>query len=179
VHAHGKKATGTTKAARKLARKFAGKQMALLLHSKTLIRRGGKTVIVQELAAGDGLTVGGRLCKVNGRRPLRWTASVVSARPGAGGGEGQGGLQLTATAVKFDKTHLEAKSGSVTITLRNNSPLEHNVAIRGNGVDVKGRLVGKGGTSTATATLAPGEYVFYCSVPGHEQAGMKGTLTVK
>ena len=36
-----------------------------------------------------------------------------------------------------------------------------------------------GGTSTVTATLKPGTYTFYCSVDGHEAAGMKGTLTVK
>ena len=35
-----------------------------------------------------------------------------------------------------------------------------------------------GGTSKVTADLKPGKYEFYCSVPGHEQAGMKGTLTV-
>jgi uncharacterized cupredoxin-like copper-binding protein len=33
--------------------------------------------------------------------------------------------------------------------------------------------------STFTADLKAGTYIFYCQVPGHEQAGMKGTLTVK
>ena len=32
---------------------------------------------------------------------------------------------------------------------------------------------------TISADLKPGKETFYCSVPGHEQAGMKGTLTVK
>ena len=36
-----------------------------------------------------------------------------------------------------------------------------------------------GGTKTLTMTLAPGTYTYYCSVPGHRQAGMQGTLTVK
>ena len=36
----------------------------------------------------------------------------------------------------------------------------------------------QGGTRTLTLTLPPGTYTFYCSVPGHEAAGMKGTLTV-
>jgi uncharacterized cupredoxin-like copper-binding protein len=30
-----------------------------------------------------------------------------------------------------------------------------------------------------SAQLKPGNYTFYCSVPGHRQAGMQGTLTVK
>ena len=40
-------------------------------------------------------------------------------------------------------------------------------------------MVGQGGTSKVTANLKPGTYEFYCSVPGHEAGGMKGTLTVK
>ena len=35
-----------------------------------------------------------------------------------------------------------------------------------------------GGSDTLTVKLKPGTYTFYCPVPGHEQAGMKGTLTV-
>jgi uncharacterized cupredoxin-like copper-binding protein len=39
--------------------------------------------------------------------------------------------------------------------------------------------VGSGGNSTFKANLKPGTYTFYCSVSGHEEGGMKGTLTVK
>jgi uncharacterized cupredoxin-like copper-binding protein len=42
-----------------------------------------------------------------------------------------------------------------------------------------GPVVSNGGISTVTAALKPGTYTFYCSVDGHEAAGMKGTLTVK
>jgi plastocyanin len=82
-------------------------------------------------------------------------------------------------ALMFTKTTLAAPAGKVTIAMNNPSSLQHDVAIEGNGVDKSGQVVGQGGTSTVTADLKPGKYTYYCSVDGHEQAGMKGTLTVK
>lgn len=81
--------------------------------------------------------------------------------------------------LKFDKNSLEAPAGTVRITMTNPSPVPHNVALRGDGVDEKGEVVQGDAESTVEAEVQPGEYVFYCSVPGHEEGGMKGTLTVK
>jgi plastocyanin len=81
-------------------------------------------------------------------------------------------------AMKFDRSTLRAKPGVVTISMKNPVVVPHNVAIRGNGVRKLGKVVLKGGTSTVTATLRKGRYVFFCSVAGHEKAGMKGTLIV-
>jgi uncharacterized cupredoxin-like copper-binding protein len=72
-----------------------------------------------------------------------------------------------------------AKAGSVTFVMKNTSAINHNIALKGNGVNAAGKIVNQGGTSTFTVNLKPGKYTFYCQVPGHEQAGMKGTLTVK
>jgi uncharacterized cupredoxin-like copper-binding protein len=80
--------------------------------------------------------------------------------------------------LSFQKDSLTAPAGEVTLVMENPSALEHDIAIKGNGVDEKGETVGQGGTSRVTAVLEAGEYEFYCSVPGHEAAGMKGTLTV-
>ena len=83
-------------------------------------------------------------------------------------------------ALKFDKTALSATAGTVKIVLSNPAPLGHNVSLQGpNGVNLLGPTVQKGGTSQVSANLKPGSYTFYCSVPGHRQAGMQGTLTVK
>ena len=88
-------------------------------------------------------------------------------------------LQADQSQLKFDKSALSAKPGKVTIVMQNPSALPHDVAIEGNGVDVTGKTVNQGGTSTATANLKAGTYTFYCSVDNHRQAGMEGTLTVK
>jgi plastocyanin len=78
----------------------------------------------------------------------------------------------------FNTTKLTAKAGKVTIDMANPSTFMHGMAISGNGVKKVGPIVGNGGSSSVSMTLKPGTYTFYCPVPGHEAAGMKGTLTV-
>jgi plastocyanin len=91
---------------------------------------------------------------------------------------------ITATesdGVGYSVSKLKAKPGKVTIQMTNPSTLslDHSVAIKGNGVSVKGPIVAPGGTSSVTATLKKGKYTFYCHVKGHAADGMKGTLKVK
>jgi plastocyanin len=107
--------------------------------------------------------------------------SSPKATPTSSPTESAGTLSLQAdeSQLKFDKSALSAKPGKVTIVMKNPSTLPHDVAIEGNGVEAKGKVVNQGGTSTATATVKAGTYTFYCSVDGHRQAGMEGTLTVK
>jgi plastocyanin len=81
--------------------------------------------------------------------------------------------------LSFDKESLQARAGEVTLVMGNPSSLQHNVSIEGGGIDEEGETVGEGGRSTVRAELRPGEYTFYCSVPGHQQGGMEGTLTVR
>jgi plastocyanin len=107
-------------------------------------------------------------------------AETTTEESGASGG----GSELKADAdpggdLKFTVDQLEGKAGKITITMDNPSELPHAIAIEGDGVDEHGDTVEKGGTSTVSADLKPGEYEFYCPVPGHEEGGMKGTLTVK
>jgi len=82
--------------------------------------------------------------------------------------------------LRFDKNTLSAPAGAVRITLKNPAPVPHNISIEGpGGIDKQGPTVQQGGASQVEATLKPGTYTYYCSVPGHRQAGMQGTLTVK
>ena len=95
-----------------------------------------------------------------------------------------GGDELRADAdpggdLKFTTDSLTGKAGEITIKMDNPSDLPHAIAVEGNGVDEEGETVQKGGTSEVTAKLKAGEYTFYCPVPGHEEGGMKGTLTVE
>jgi uncharacterized cupredoxin-like copper-binding protein len=71
-----------------------------------------------------------------------------------------------------------AKAGKVTLRMQNKSGVPHDIAIKGAGVQQAGPVT-PNGVSTVSVNLKPGTYTFYCTVPGHEQAGMKGTLTVK
>ena len=95
-----------------------------------------------------------------------------------------GGRELSLNAdpggdLRFDKDSLESTAGRVTLVMKNSAPIPHNVSLEGQGVDEQGKTVQKDGTSTVSATVKAGRYTFYCSVPGHRQGGMEGTLTVK
>lgn len=81
--------------------------------------------------------------------------------------------------LRFEQEQLVTTAGPTTIELSNSAPLEHNIAIVGQGVDVVGKTVGRGGRTSVSAPLRPGRYTFYCSVLGHRQGGMEGTLVVR
>ncbi len=115
---------------------------------------------------------------------LALAATAVLALAGCGScGEGQTQLSLGTNPegqLKFDKSTLSAKAGKVSIAYTNDSPIEHNLTIESSsGASVGATPTFQGGSKTLTATLKPGTYKFFCSVPGHRQAGMEGTLTVK
>jgi plastocyanin len=112
------------------------------------------------------------------------TQEVIAGTPDEAPPAGQpstGVLEIEADAsgaLRFEPEELSAEAGTVSIAMANPSSVPHNVAIKGGGIDVLGDVVGAGGTSTVSAELEAGTYTFYCSVPGHEQGGMTGTLTV-
>ena len=112
-------------------------------------------------------------------------AATPSTTPASSGGSGGGQtLQLAADSsgqLKYDKTSLSAKAGKVSINFTNSSSVGHDVTVQpaSGGAKLGATPVFAGGSKTLSLDLKPGTYTFFCSVPGHEQAGMKGTLTVK
>jgi plastocyanin len=82
--------------------------------------------------------------------------------------------------LRYSTSQVTAKTGKVTLAFANDSALEHDVVL----TDANSKILGQtpifhGGTKSFTVALQPGTYTYYCSVPGHRQAGMQGTLTVK
>ena len=79
----------------------------------------------------------------------------------------------------FDTDALEVPAGEVAIDYTNPSPVPHNVAIEADGETLaQGATVSDGDAAAATANLEPGAYIFFCSIPGHREAGMEGDLEV-
>lgn len=97
------------------------------------------------------------------------------------GAEASTTLQLAAdpTTIAFDKEELSAKAGKVTIEFDNPSAIPHNVVIEKDDEEIAGTPEFTEGKKSVSTELEPGSYTFVCTVPGHEEAGMVGTLTVE
>jgi plastocyanin len=111
------------------------------------------------------------------------TAASTPAQTAPSGGGGGAALDVSTPSgsdLAFDQKSLSAKAGNVTINFDNKQSLQHDVAV----ADSSGKVLGQtdlvsSGTTSTTVSLTAGTYTFYCTVPGHKEAGMEGTLTVK
>jgi plastocyanin len=115
--------------------------------------------------------------------------SAESSSGGGGGNEAEGGTADSGSAVDFEAASsglaftaksATAEAGEVTIDFTNPQAVPHDVAIE----DSSGKEIAETeeiteNSASTTANLKPGTYTFFCSVPGHREAGMEGTLTVK
>jgi plastocyanin len=110
--------------------------------------------------------------------------SATATKPSAGAASGSVTQQLTVKAMdtmKFDPPTLSAKAGQpIQVTLDNTGQIDHDFSItEGVSQPVK-NLAQPGQKAVTTFTIdKPGTYTYFCSQPGHEQAGMKGTLTIQ
>ena len=111
------------------------------------------------------------------------TATGGGTTASAGGGGGST-VKLAAdpSQIAFDTTSLTAKAGNLTIDFDNPNPaIPHDVCVETASGDELGcsDQVTNSSTMLSLNDVKPGKYTFFCSVDGHEAAGMKGTLTVQ
>jgi plastocyanin len=105
---------------------------------------------------------------------------TTSTTPSAGGSTVK--LAADPTQIAFATDSLKAKAGNLTIDFNNPNPaIPHDVCVDSSSGGQLGcsDQVTNGSSTLALDNLKPGKYTFFCSVDGHEQAGMKGTLTVQ
>ena len=119
-------------------------------------------------------------------RPGKDEGKLLTAVPAAGAGKPveakNGKLEIPADPngqLAYITKKATAPAGKLEIDSKNDASIPHDIAIEGNGVNEKGKTVQDGATSTISASLKPGTYKFFCTVPGHREGGMEGTLTVR
>ena len=92
--------------------------------------------------------------------------------------EGVATINVVAKDFSFGLGASQAEAGAITFLVQNNGSMQHDFAIRGNGVEQKTPKIKPGETARLTVDLKPGAYSYVCTIPGHEQLGMNGTFTV-
>ena len=106
------------------------------------------------------------------------TSTTTSAAPSGGPVH----LAADPSTIAYTTTSLQAQAGNVTIDFDNpNQAIPHDVCVQSSSGSQLGcsKQVTGGKATLDLKNLKPGSYTFFCSVDGHEQAGMKGTLTVQ
>ena len=97
-----------------------------------------------------------------------------------GGGGGTIEVEASPDELAYTTGDLEAPAGEVTISFDNPADIGHDVRISdSSGADIGGTEVVTADSTTASVELEAGEYTYFCSIPGHQPAGMEGKLTVK
>ncbi len=104
--------------------------------------------------------------------------------PDSGGSSGEGGsVTISADpdgALAFTEDALSAPAGSVTVEFDNPASVGHDVVVEdASGNELLRTEIITASTTTAEGELEPGNYTFYCSVAGHRESGMEGTLTAE
>lgn len=113
------------------------------------------------------------------------SSGTSTPTPASGGGSSSGGagngtpVDVTLADFSIDVAGgTNLKPGTYTFTVTNNGPSAHNLTIEGPGLNEPATPTFTSGTQSLTVTLASGSYEFFCSVPGHKEAGMDVDVTV-
>jgi plastocyanin len=112
------------------------------------------------------------------------TTTPTEETTDGGGGAAGGGGTVSVEAdpggeLAFAQDSLEAPAGEVTFEFTNDSSTPHDFVIEDDSGEIARTDVITGDTTTTSADLQAGDYTFFCSVDGHREAGMEGTLTVE
>ncbi len=85
-------------------------------------------------------------------------------------------VEISGSSFEFTPSSVTVPAGIIQFDLTS-TDIQHSIVIRG----ISGFLIeaGRGQTASGKVELSEGTYDFYCNIPGHETAGMKGTITVK
>jgi len=106
---------------------------------------------------------------------------LLGACGGSSAAQPAGSTKVTMTEFKFDPSTISVPSGKVVFFLVNAGTSSHDMTIRdSSGATIAhSDLVSAGDSFVFTVdSIAAGTYTFFCSQPGHEASGMKGSLTV-
>ena len=87
-------------------------------------------------------------------------------------------ISAPVSGLRYNQKVVRAHAGRIKIVFTNMSSLKHNVNVEHGEKEFGKTATISHGTTSVWLTLKPGKYNFYCSVPGHEDAGMHGTLVV-
>ena len=85
-------------------------------------------------------------------------------------------VPVSETEFKITLGSTTLKAGEITFEVSDDGKIPHDLAIKG--TSDKTKEIAPGGNAELKVTLKPGTYVLYCSIPGHEAAGMKQSITV-
>jgi plastocyanin len=108
------------------------------------------------------------------------TTEETTTDTGGGGGETVEVSADPGGSLAFEQDSLTATAGEVTFAFTNDASVPHDLVIEGAEGDLgETEEISGGDTAEVTIELEAGEYTFYCSVPGHREAGMEGPLTVE
>lgn len=87
-------------------------------------------------------------------------------------------VNVVAEEFNFTLDSSQLSAGPTTFVIKNNGSMKHDFEISGNGIEQKTDKINPGETTELTVELEPGTYTYICTIPGHEELGMRGTFTV-
>jgi plastocyanin len=156
----------TTIVLSKITTDFTSCQAHLLLYSRENERR---KIMMNRFACLPSLLVTVSL------------AALLTACSGSKEGESNGDgtaiiVEVNDFSISLATSQIEA--GRMTFVVDNNGSTPHDFAVRGKGVEYRTPMVEPGKSATLTADLEPGTYTYICTVPGHEELGMRGNFNV-